>query len=208
MEAHSSCRCDGGNTMGCGACRAERRIAALLGAGMITRTPTSKAFTNPVYTLVSRFHGETSGRFSSTQPNRVNTPKLVGHVRRTEDYDGNVDGCIADCPGCTVEAACAYCGASGPLRKGSHPTNHGKCAHKPRWILHATYAHLDTHPCFKCGTQLGGAPKPDRELLLEIGNIIGGTTCGYNSAVEVAEWRRRAVRITDLIQAQLKGGTL
>ncbi len=111
-EAHSSCRCDGGNTMNCGACCAERKIDALLKAGFIVRIPTQKPFTNPAYMLVVKW--------------RVARP---------------------------VPVAQSY-----------------------------------------------------RDVLVEIGNIIGGPTCGYNSAVEVAEWRRRAARISELIQAHLKGG--
>lgn len=30
-----------------------------------------------------------------------------------------------------VATACEHCGGLGPLRKGAHPTDHGKCAHGP-----------------------------------------------------------------------------
>lgn len=38
-DAARSCRCDGGNTMGCGACVAERRLKAWVESGEVIRMP-------------------------------------------------------------------------------------------------------------------------------------------------------------------------
>lgn len=128
-EAHRSCRCDGGCT-NCGACSAERKLDMYIRSGLVVRTAASKAFTDPTYALAKKpavtFHGVVSGRFSSKHPNQANTPQAAGHIRKRENYDGNVEGCIADCPGC---------------KEGTQ---------KVRWIMHAFYAHVAGLPCATC----------------------------------------------------------
>lgn len=53
-EALRSCRCDGGSTNGCGACRAEHKLNELITAGHVTCTAATKAFTSPTYLLRGR----------------------------------------------------------------------------------------------------------------------------------------------------------
>jgi hypothetical protein len=45
--------------------------------------------------------------------------------------------------------------------------------------------------------------KTDKEVLMEIGNIIGAPTTMYFGASEVKEWRERAHKISALIQWHL-----
>jgi hypothetical protein len=86
----------------------------------------------------------TTGRFDSSKPNQANTPKALRHIKRTEDYNGNVDGCIADCPACKDEFGSDAC------VRPSHRL-------KPKWILHGNYAHAFDAPCALCN--------PPNELL-------------------------------------------
>jgi hypothetical protein len=43
----------------------------------------------------------------------------------------------------------------------------------------------------------------DRELLLEIANIVGGPVSDYSPSTAAREWSARAERISSLIQAQI-----